>query len=136
MAVSDRDGSRASYSNYGGGVDVTAPGGELFWGPGGGIASTLNSGTTAPGLESYSYMQGTSMAAPHVSGVAALLIAELGSAATPAVVEKTLKDTVRPLPGLCTEGCGVGLVDAAAALRAVDGSDDYVAPAVSLFRTC
>jgi serine protease len=130
VAASGRDGSRASYSNYGGGVDVTAPGGD--WSLAGGIFSTYNTGATAPVSEAYRNMQGTSMAAPHVSGVAALLIAEMGSAATPAAVEKILKETARPLPGLCYEGCGVGLVDAAAALHSV--ADDYAAPAVSPFR--
>jgi len=57
------------YSNYGTWVDVSAPGGETSPYSEGGIASTyINDG--------YVYMQGTSMACPHVSGVAALVLSK------------------------------------------------------------
>lgn len=110
-----REGARAPYSNYGPAVDISAPGGSS----GNGIASTLNMGTTTPGQETYVYRQGTSMAAPHAAGVAALLLAADGTL-TPDQVEKTLKDTARPLPQKCdVSGCGTGLLDAAAALAAL-----------------
>lgn len=64
VAASSRAGGRASYSNYGSAVDVTAPGGDSSLnGVPGGILSTLNAGTTTPGTEAYTYMRGTSMAA-------------------------------------------------------------------------
>ncbi|WP_240974588.1 S8 family serine peptidase [Crystallibacter degradans] len=116
VAASGREGNRAEYSNYGSVVDVTAPGGDMSTDFTSGIASTLNDGATVPGAESYFYSQGTSMAAPHVAGVAALMIAGSGGTMTPAAVEQRLKDTARPLPGVCTAGCGAGLVDAAAAV--------------------
>ena len=119
VAASDRQGNRASYSNYGSVVDVTAPGGETATSSNG-VASTLNSGSTTPGSESYAYYQGTSMAAPHVAGVAALMLS-VDSTLSPAQVESTLKSTVRPLAGSCSGGCGAGLVDASAAVAAVDG---------------
>ena len=100
-------------------MDVAAPGGETATSSNG-VASTLNSGTTTPGSESYVYYQGTSMAAPHVAGVAALMLSVDGSL-SPAQVESTLKSTVRPLAGSCSGGCGAGLVDATAAVNAVNG---------------
>ena len=108
VAASDEQGSKASFSNYGSAVDVTAPGADII--------STVDSGTTTPAGSDYAAYQGTSMAAPHVAGVAALMIAN--GTADPAAIEQQLKDTARTLPGTCAEGCGAGLVDAAAALGA------------------
>jgi serine protease len=69
-------GGRASYSNYStqGNVDISAPGGDFAFGDGAGILSTINSGKTTPELATYGYKQGTSMAAPHVAGVASLAL--------------------------------------------------------------
>lgn len=64
------DKQRTKYSNYGSWVDISAPGGE----------STIDNGevySTIPGNR-YGYMHGTSMACPHVSGVAALIISFYG----------------------------------------------------------
>lgn len=63
------DFNRAYYSNYGDWVDICAPGGDANKGPQ--IYSTL------PGNK-YGYFQGTSMACPHVSGVAALVVSYRG----------------------------------------------------------
>ena len=64
--------SRAYYSNYGSTVEIAAPGGDAQLGKT--ILSTLNAGTTTPGADSYANYQGTSMATPHVVGVAALVL--------------------------------------------------------------
>ncbi|MGV7203055.1 S8 family peptidase [Xanthomonas citri] len=103
-------GAKASYSNYGSGIDVSAPGS--------GILSTLNSGTTTPGNASYASYNGTSMAAPHVAGVVALVQSVAPTTLTPAAVETLLKNTARALPGACSGGCGAGIVDADAAVTA------------------
>jgi serine protease len=62
------------------------------------------------------YYKGTSMAAPHVSAIAALLIASkrLGPDPTPAQVEARLEETARPAGPAARYGAGI--VDAAAAL--------------------
>ena len=114
VAATDQNGSRASFSNYGALIDVSAPGV--------GIVSTLNSGTQGPGTESYASYNGTSMAAPHVAGVVALMQAAAPSPLSPAQVESILKSTARPLPGTCSGGCGAGIVNAKAAVDAAAGN--------------
>ncbi|WP_372157052.1 S8 family peptidase [Xanthomonas campestris pv. fici] len=110
VAATTSAGAKASYSNYGSGIDVSAPGS--------GILSTLNSGTTTPGNASYASYNGTSMAAPHVAGVVALVQSVAPTTLTPAAVETLLKNTARALPGACSGGCGAGIVDADAAVTA------------------
>lgn len=112
VGATDRGGNKASYSNYGPEVDISAPGGDGQ----DNILSTSNTGTMVPEEDAYEYMRGTSMAAPHVAGVAALILS-LEPTLTPAAVEQILKETARPLPGACTGGCGAGIVDATAAVN-------------------
>ncbi|MER8219238.1 S8 family serine peptidase [Streptomyces sp. NPDC094143] len=120
VAATNRAGSRASYSNYGTVVDISAPGGETRTTTANGILSTLNSGTKTPSTENYAYYQGTSMATPHVAGLAALM-KSANSALTPAQIESAIKANARPLPGTCSGGCGAGLADAAKTVQAVKG---------------
>jgi serine protease len=127
VAAVGRNGARAWYSNYGPEIDISAPGGDIEHDSTSGILSTFNAGATVPGDEAYGLAEGTSMAAPHVAGIAALLVSETAGTFTPDMVEARLKATARPLPVQCPEGCGAGLVDAAAALGG------YVPPAVSPF---
>ena len=66
VAATGCDGMPAYYTNYGPGVNICAPGGNMKdHGNKGGVLSTLTNNR-------YGYMQGTSMACPHASGVAAL----------------------------------------------------------------
>ncbi|MEG8278827.1 S8 family peptidase [Streptomyces sp. AHA2] len=120
VAATNRAGSRASYSNYGSVVDISAPGGETRTTTANGILSTLNSGTRTPSTENYAFYQGTSMAAPHIAGLAALM-KSANSALTPAQIESAVKANARPLPGTCSGGCGAGLADAAKTVQAVKG---------------
>ncbi|OAH11072.1 S8 family peptidase [Streptomyces jeddahensis] len=121
VAATNRSGSKASYSNYGSVVDIAAPGGQTSTGTANGILSTLNSGAQGPSTESYEYYQGTSMAAPHIAGLAALM-KSANSSLTPAQIESAIKSNARALPGTCTGGCGAGLADATKTVQAVSGS--------------
>ncbi|GAB2513665.1 S8 family peptidase [Pseudoxanthomonas sangjuensis] len=117
VAALNKSGTRASYSNYGSKIDVAAPGGDsgdcttL-------IVSTGNDGSKAPGAENYLCMAGTSMAAPHVAGVVALMQSVASTPLTPAQVESILKSTLRAFPGSNDKPIGNGIVDAAAAVSA------------------
>ncbi|GGR14902.1 extracellular protease [Streptomyces cinereoruber] len=127
VASTSREGNRSYYSNYGTVVDVSAPGGETrratdtpgtVTTPENGILSTLNSGSTTQSTENYKPYQGTSMAAPHIAGLAALL-KSAKSTLTPADIESAIKANARPLPGTCSGGCGAGIADAAKTVNAV-----------------
>jgi serine protease len=115
VAAVGRNGGKASYSNYGALIDVAAPGGSGS----DGVLSTLNAGTGAPGADNYTAYQGTSMATPHVAGVAALMLAK-NAALTPDDIESRLKSSARAFPASCSQ-CGVGIVDANAAVLAATG---------------
>lgn len=114
VASTGRDGARASYSNFGSVVDIAAPGG----GNGGGILSTIDRGRQGREGATYAEYQGTSMATPVVAGVIALM-RSVNKDLTPAEVEAALSETARSFPGTCA-GCGAGIVDATAAVLAVD----------------
>ena len=116
VAATGRNGSKAYYSNYGATVDVAAPGGSMLSAQTDGIVSTLNTGTKQAVADTYAFYQGTSMATPHVAGIAALMLSANPSM-TPDQVESTLKSTTRAFPQTCT-GCGTGIVDANAAVQA------------------
>jgi len=112
-------GHRSSFSSYGSTVDLAAPGGEFPPAPGTdgtyGIYSTVCDFTVypspcVPGTARYF---GTSMAAPHAAGIAALLLAQ-NPGLTPAMLTSLLVDYVSPLDP--SEQLGSGIVDARDAL--------------------
>ena len=110
-------GTRASFSNYGAGATVAAPGVS--------IVSTWNDGTRSPGSETYAWASGTSMATPHVSGVAALALAvdpTLTSAALRSLIVDNVSDFAPDgsADGCQALGCGTGIVDAAAVVAAAE----------------
>ncbi len=114
VAATTRSGARASFSNYGAKVSVSAPGASIL--------STLNSGSSVPTAPSYAWYSGTSMATPHVAGVVSLMLS-LNPALTAAQVLTALKSSARAFPAGtgadCSVAlCGAGIVDAAAALNA------------------
>lgn len=117
--------AKAPYSNFGGTIDVAAPGGDLGADDTGdgyadGVLSTLPDESN--GTFSFVFYQGTSMAAPHVAGLAALLLS-LNPALSPDQVEQILESTAGDLgtPGFDAV-FGNGLVNAFAAVKAVQGS--------------
>lgn len=116
VGATNRAGGRAPYSNYGARVSISAPGGEVST-PGYGVLSTLNNGTTTPLLDGYVFFEGTSMATPHVSGVAALML-ELDPTLTSDQMFEYLYGYARPFPVSCFV-CGAGILNARATLDAV-----------------
>jgi serine protease len=117
VAAVGRNGGKASYSNFGATVEVAAPGGS---GGANSVLSTLNTGTTTPGSDSYALYNGTSMATPHVSGVVALMLSVKPSL-TPDQVTSILQSTARAFPATCSQ-CGSGIVNASAAVDAALGN--------------
>ena len=116
VGATDKNGKRSYFSNYGSRVDVSAPGGDRrYWG--GGILSTLNAGKTAPGKADYAEYQGTSMAAPHVAGIVALMKA-VDPKLTYAQAKKVLQSTSQSVE--CDQSaCGSGIVNAARAVQQI-----------------
>lgn len=112
VAATGRNGGKATYSNFGASVEVAAPGGSGS----DGVMSTLNAGKQRPAADAYAAYQGTSMAAPHVAGVAAMMLSKNPSL-TPAQILSILQSTARPFPAACNQ-CGSGIIDANAALNA------------------
>ncbi len=114
------DNTRAYYSNYGSQLDLVAPGGDTNVDQNSdGYADGIMQQTLKSDGSGYSYQfyEGTSMAAPHVTGVTALLLA-LKPAASPAEIENILASTALKNLGSATE-YGAGLIQAASALAMV-----------------
>ena len=138
VAATQREGFRSEYSNFGSIVKISAPGGgytadhgtyDYVW-------STLNAGTSSAAAYNYAGYSGTSMATPHVAGIASLMLA-VNPTLTPAQVLSKIQTSARSFPlgaptcapappdgstwfsCQCTTAiCGAGIIDAAAAVIA------------------
>ena len=109
--------AKAPYSNYGAGVDIAAPGGVLRPDAtsGGILQNTVN---PQNGESIFIALQGTSMAAPHVSGVAALVNA--AGVEAPDQVVDILTQAARPVKDDSLNHYGAGHLNAAAAVKLAD----------------
>jgi hypothetical protein len=105
VAASDRLDHLWPESNFGESVDLAAPGHEI-----------LSTGWSQNSRSLYFSASGTSMAAPHVTAVAALIL-EIDPDLTGAEVKKILLDSVDVLPGLKNKVKSGGRLNAAKALR-------------------
>ncbi|MBN8212004.1 MAG: S8 family serine peptidase [Xanthomonadales bacterium] len=111
IGATDSAGVKASFSNFGAGVDVSAPGVK--------IASTLNAGTSVPGADNYVYYNGTSMSSPHVAGLAALIQSKPAVDCSPARVETLIKTWIKPfgVPAPAAGTMGTGIINAFTAVQ-------------------
>ncbi len=129
VAATGRSRRRAHYSTTGSQVEVAAPGGDdqdggregMIW------QMTLyypdqDPSVIAPRFDRYAEIgyEGTSMSAAHVSGLAALIMSQLGSAATPALVERIIETTALDLGAAGKDDeFGYGLIQPRAAVFGV-----------------
>lgn len=109
VAAIDAAGEKAPYSNFGAGVDISAPGGSesgLI------LQDTIDPETGVAEIRGF---QGTSMAAPHVAGVAALIRAS--GVTQPDEVFAVLQKSSRVIKDDNLNYFGAGQLDAAAAVK-------------------
>ena len=108
VTATDFEDAKAPYANYGAGVDLAAPGGSTTNKI---LQNTINPST---GESVFVGFQGTSMAAPHVSGVAALIKAS--GVEKPAEILKILQKSARKEQEDPLNYLGAGHLDAGAAV--------------------
>lgn len=122
---SDLTGNPADYSNFGASVDLAAPGGQFgsddnLDGRQDLVASTIGSGAGGSVAFEYGLLQGTSMAAPHVSGVLALMKA-LYPGLSPAEFDALLLDgELTDTPPGWDDRYGIGIINALDAVQAAN----------------
>ncbi|MGM3276992.1 S8 family serine peptidase [Ralstonia sp. 24A2] len=111
VASSSPYGAASSFSNFGDKVDISAPGESIY--------STLKRGTDSSAIDSYGQLSGTSMAAPHVAGVVALMQSVAKTPLTTSAVKTILAQTARAFLTTPPYPMGAGILDAKAAVMAV-----------------
>ena len=105
-------GELTFYSSWGKQVAIAAPGGDQSAGQQNGVLQN----TVMDGQDDYYYFQGTSMASPHVAGVAALIVSR--GVHNPAQVRQVLEKSARAKQP--KNKYGAGILDAAAAVQKAD----------------
>ncbi|MCG3114987.1 MAG: S8 family serine peptidase [Candidatus Manganitrophus sp. SA1] len=146
VSAVDLNATKAPYSNFGSRVDVAAPGGNSGADLNGdgfqdGVLSTLG---TDSGQFNFRFLQGTSMAAPHVAGVIALML-DVNPTLTPTDIDQLLAGTHPGTTQRITRDLGAtgrddlyghGLIDAALAVQAAGvvqgGGTPATAPILSV----
>ena len=144
VASTGPEGLRSYFSNYGPSVSFAAPGGDKRYGLAGGILSTVNPGGGYNG-SGFDFYQGTSMATPHVAGVAGLVFAASTKTLTAEKVEQILYMTTHDFASssdankscVGKKPCGHGILDAENAVKTVVEEYEYLfsAPQISTFAT-
>ncbi len=115
-------GGRTSYSNFGATLSISAPGGDSF----DGIEILSNLGQSIPTADSLDLGNGTSFAAPMVTGAVSLMLA-VAPALSASQVRAVLASSAKPFPAgsnCTTTTCGAGIVDAHAAVLAAQSIND------------
>ncbi len=117
VAAANNKGEKASFSNYGSNsVHLGAPGVDVL-----STYPNKEAATVTDAVYSdyhYAYMSGTSMATPHVTGIAALLLSK-NKYLTPVELKTAILDSVKPLDSLSDKTITGGMADAFAALQNV-----------------
>ena len=113
VAATNNNDRKAFYSNYGETVDISAPGGEMNMIPTLGVLSLDEN-------DNYSWLQGTSMACPHVTGVAALIVSAFPGKFTAEHVREILllsSDSIDDVNSEFIGKLGAGRLNAGSALK-------------------
>jgi serine protease len=119
VAATNSIGGKASYTNFGPTVTISAPGGDSFAGFDG-IELLTNLGTEQPTDDAVGSENGTSFAAPMVAGTIALMLA-VAPTLSATQITALLASSAKPFPpgSTCTTAnCGAGILDAHAAVQA------------------
>jgi subtilisin family serine protease len=107
VAASDNSNNRATFSNWGNGIDIAAPGN--------GILSTAPTYGVSLGIQNYASLSGTSMATPHVSALAGLLAMTTPNLPAAAILQR-IQQSADSSSGGWDQNLGYGVINAFKAL--------------------